>query len=272
MSSKKIKIPESNDSSQVSPPAGGGDLEGAVDLNCDMGEGIGNDELIMPFISSANIASGYHAGDEKTIWHTIELAIKHNVAIGAHVSFFDKENFGRSEMNLPAGQVYELITQQLIILKEIADSFDIKMKHVKPHGALYNMSAKNAMLAKTIAAAIKDFDESLILFGLSGSHLIKEAKATGLKTASEVFADRTYQDDGSLTPRSQPNALIEDTHRAVQQVLQMITKGTVTTVSGKQISIAAETICIHGDGKNAIAFAKTIHDNLKQHNIDIKAI
>jgi 5-oxoprolinase (ATP-hydrolysing) subunit A len=268
MSSKKLKEPELNDSSQVSPF--GGDLEGAgaVDLNCDMGEGIGNDELIMPFISSANIACGYHASDEKTIWQTIELAIKHKVAIGAHVSFLDKENFGRSEMNLPAEQVYELVTQQLLILKEIADSFDIKIKHVKPHGALY----KNAMLAKAIAAAIKDFDGSLILFGLSGSHSIKEAKAIGLKTASEVFADRTYQDDGSLTSRSQPNALIEDTDKAIQQVLQMIKKGTVTTVSGKQISIAAETICIHGDGKHAVEFAKNIHANLKQHNIDIKAI
>jgi UPF0271 protein len=226
----------------------------------------------MPFISSANIACGYHAGDEKTIWQTIELAIKHKVAIGAHVSFLDKENFGRSEMNLPAEQVYELVTQQLLILKEMADSFDIKIKHVKPHGALYNMSVRDAILAKTIAAALKDFDESLILFGLSGSHSIKEAKTIGLKTASEVFADRTYQDDGSLTPRTQPNALIEDTDKAMQQVLQMITKGTVTTVSGKQISVAAETICIHGDGKHAVEFAKNIHDNLKQHNIDIKAI
>lgn len=243
-----------------------------VDLNCDMGEGVGNDELIMPYISSANIACGYHAGDEKTIWSTIELSIKHKVAVGAHVSFLDKENFGRSEMKLADEEVYDLITQQLIIIKEIADSFDITIRHVKPHGALYNMSAKDKTLAKTIATAVKDFNDGLILFGLSGSHSIDEAKVIGLKTASEVFADRTYQDDGSLTPRSQPNALIESTEKAIQQVLQMITKGTVTTVSGKQIPIVAETICIHGDGKHATAFAKNIFDNLKQNNIGIKAI
>jgi len=244
----------------------------AIDVNCDMGEGIGNDELIMPFISSANIACGYHAGDEKTIWKTIGLAIKHNVAVGAHVSFFDKENFGRSEMNLPGEQVYELVIQQLMIMKRIAGSFDLKMKHVKPHGALYNMSAKDAGLAKTIAVAIKDFDESLVLFGLSGSHSITEAGSIGLKTASEVFSDRTYQDDGSLTPRSGSNALIEDADKALQQVLQMIQEGTVTTVTGKQIPIVAETICIHGDGKHAVEFAKNIYGQLKQNNIAVKAI
>jgi 5-oxoprolinase (ATP-hydrolysing) subunit A len=260
----------SKNSSEISPF--GGDLEGAVDLNCDIGEGMDNDELIMPYISSANIACGYHAGDEKTIWQTIELAVKYNVTVGAHVSFFDKENFGRTEINIQVNEVYDLVTQQLIILNEIADSFSVKLNHVKPHGALYNMSAKNVVLAKAIANAVKDFDESVILFGLSGSHSISEAKAIGLKTANEVFADRTYQDDGSLTPRSQPNALIVDTDKAIQQVLQMIKERRVTTVSRKTIPILAETICIHGDGKHAAEFAKTIHENLKQNNIDIKAI
>lgn len=257
--------------SKASPPAGSGGLERIFDLNCDMGEGVDNDELIMPFISSANIACGYHAGDEKTIWKTIELAVKHKVAVGAHVSFLDKENFGRNEMNLMTDEIYELVEQQLIIIKEIADSFDVKINHVKPHGALYNMSARDAAIAKAIADAAKDFDSSLILFGLSEGHSINEAKATGLKTASEVFADRTYQNDGSLTPRSQPNALIEDANKVIQQVLQMIKKGTVTSVSGKVIPIKAETICIHGDGKNAATFAKAIYENLKQNNIDIKA-
>jgi UPF0271 protein len=245
---------------------------GEVDLNCDMGEGMGNDEFIMPYISSANIACGYHAGDEKIIWKTIELAAQYNVAVGAHVSFFDKDNFGRSEMNLPAHEIYDLVTQQLIILNEIADSFSVKISHVKPHGALYNMSARDAALAKTIAQSVKDFEENLVLFGLSGSHSVEEAKAIGLKTASEVFADRTYQEDGSLTPRSQAGALIEDTGKAIQQVLQMIKEGTVTTITGKQIPIVAETICIHGDGKHAAAFAKKIYENLKQNNIGIKAI
>jgi UPF0271 protein len=271
MSSKQSKRPELNDSSKALS-FGEGLGEVSIDINSDMGEGIGNDKLIMPFISSANIACGYHAGDEKTIWQTIELAIKHNVTVGAHVSFFDKENFGRTGMSLSNEEIYELVTQQLLLLKEIADSFDVKVKHVKPHGALYNMSAKDTLLAKTIAAAIKDFDESLILFGLSGTHSINEAKAIGLKTVSEVFADRTYQDDGSLTPRSQPGALIENSDQSVQQVLQMIQKGTVTTVSGKQFPIKAETICIHGDGKQAAEFAKNIYDNLKQNSIGIKAI
>lgn len=229
-----------------------------------MGEGIGKDELIMPFITSANIACGYHAGDSTTMWQTVELAIKHNVAIGAHPSFHDKKNFGRIEMNLENGEVYDLVTQQLFILNEIVTGLDSKLHHVKPHGALYNMSARDATLASTIARAVKDFDASLILFGLSGSHLISEAKANGLTTASEVFADRTYQDDGSLTPRSLPNALIEDANKAVRQVLQMINEGTVTTVSGKIIPLVAETICIHGDGKHAVEFAKAIYAALPQ--------
>jgi len=243
-----------------------------VDLNCDMGEGMDNDALIMPFISSANIACGYHAGDENTIWKTIELAINSKVAVGAHVSFFDKENFGRSEMTLSAAGVYDLVTQQLIIITEIVDSFEVKLNHVKPHGALYNMAAKDAILANTIASAVKDFDEHLVLFGLSGSHSINQAKAIGLRTASEVFADRTYRDDGSLTPRSEANALIEDPGKSVQQVLQMIKQHTVTTTTGKTIPIVAETICIHGDGRHAAAFARNIFENLKQNNIAIKAV
>lgn len=233
------------------------------DINCDMAEGIGNDELIMPFITYANIACGYHAGDMPTMWQTVESAIKHNVLIGAHPSFLDRKNFGRTEMNLDKEEIYDLVTQQLILLNEITSEFETKLHHVKPHGALYNMSAKNATLANTIAKAVKDFDASLVLFGLSGSHSISEAKAIGLQTASEVFADRTYQDDGSLTPRSQPNALIEDTDKVVQQVLQMLKEGTVTTVSGKVIPITAETICIHGDGKQAVDFAKAIHNAVR---------
>ncbi len=229
------------------------------DINCDMGEGIGNDELIMPFITSANIACGYHAGDAATMWQTVELAVKHKVAIGAHPSFLDRKNFGRTEINLDKEEIYDLVSQQLIILNEITSEIDTKLNHVKPHGALYNMSAKDAVLASAIARAVKDFDASLILFGLSGSHSISEAKAIGLQTASEVFADRTYRDDSSLTLRSQPNALIDDTNKVVQQVLQMIKEGTVKTVSGKIIPIVAETICIHGDGKQAVEFVKAIH-------------
>jgi 5-oxoprolinase (ATP-hydrolysing) subunit A len=231
-----------------------------IDINCDMGEGTGNDALIMPYISSASVACGFHAGDVNSMYETIELAVKYNVSVGAHVSYLDKDHFGRAEMNLPAEEVYELVEQQLIICKEITDLFDIKLTHVKPHGALYNQSAKDSVLAKTIARAVKDFDRYLILFGLSGSHSIREAELLELKTASEVFADRSYQDDGSLTPRSEPNALIQDAGKAVMQGLQMINEGTITTVSGKTIPIIAQTICIHGDGIHAVEFAKAIHD------------
>jgi UPF0271 protein len=236
-----------------------------IDFNCDMGEGIGTDALIMPFISSASIACGYHAGDPTEMYQAVSLAVKYNVSVGAHVSYFDKENFGRIEMNLPEAEVYELIQQQLIVLKEITDIFNLPLTHVKPHGALYNQSAKDSSLARTIATAIKDFDENLVLFGLSGSYSIREAESIGLKASNEVFADRTYQEDGSLTPRSQPRALIEDAEAAVMQVVQIIREGTVQTVSGKIIPIVGETICIHGDGKHAVEFAKSIHNVLAEN-------
>jgi UPF0271 protein len=229
-----------------------------IDINCDIGEGIGNDELLMPYITSANIACGYHAGNEETMLQTILLAKKYKVNIGAHPSFLDKENFGRTEMKLSPDEIYELVFTQIKVLQKIAEDNNAKMHHVKPHGALYNMAAKNKDLAKAIATAVKNCDEKLILFGLSNSFLISEAKAIGLKTANEVFADRTYQEDGSLTPRSHPNALILNVDEMLPHVLMMMKQQKVKTVSGKEISIVAETICIHGDGEHAVDFAKAI--------------
>jgi len=234
------------------------------DINCDMGEGIGNDERIMPFITSANIACGFHAGDDIIMNKTILLAKKYGVAVGAHPSFFDRENFGRTEMKLPVEEIYELAQKQLKILRSIAAQHDVALQHVKPHGALYNLSAKDIIIAQTIALAVKEYDASLVLFGLSESHSIKEAQKLGLKTKSEVFADRTYQEDGTLTPRSQPNALINNSKQAIEQALQMIYKKTVTTISGKIIPVVAETICIHGDGVHAVEFAKAIYETLKK--------
>ena len=260
---------DSKDISEVLPLRE--DLDGTIDLNCDMGEGVGNDELIMPYISSANIACGFHAGDEESIWQTVELALKYKVAVGVHPSFFDKKNFGRTEINMSSEEIYELITQQLILFDEIASDADVAIHHVKPHGALYNMSAKNISIAKAIANAVRDYNKDIVLFGLSGSYSITEAKTIGLKTASEVFADRTYQDDGSLTSRTRPNALIKDAGQAIQQVLQMIKSGTIITVSGKTIPIVAETICIHGDGENAVEFAIKINNALKENNIAIRS-
>jgi UPF0271 protein len=242
-----------------------------IDINCDLGEGIGNEETIMPFISSANIACGYHAGDEKTIWNTVELCIKNKVAIGAHPSFLDRENFGRTEMNLDVSDIYELVTQQLIILDEITTDLNTSIRHVKPHGALYNLSAKDKTVANTIARAVKDFNHELILFGLSGSHSVKEAEKIGLKTFNEVFADRTYMDDGSLMPRSQTGAVIEDIDKAMKQALQLVYDGTVSIASGKKIKLKVETICLHGDGKYAVEFAKAINEAFKKEKISISA-
>ena len=243
-----------------------------IDINCDMGEGIGNDGAIMPLISSANIACGYHAGNEETIKETIEIAVKNNVAIGAHPSFFDRENFGRTEMHLSFDEVYDLVFLQLRTIDKLIKEKNKSLHHVKPHGALYNMSAKDPKVAKAIAQAVIDFNDELVLFGLSGSVSIEQAKIVNLKTANEAFADRTYQDDGSLTPRSKANALIDDVNKSVQQTLQMIKEKTVTSVNGKIIPIIADTICIHGDGKHAVEFAKEVHEFLRKENVEIKML
>jgi UPF0271 protein len=242
-----------------------------IDVNCDMGEGMDNDAALMPYISSANIACGYHAGDIETMEKTVRLACQYNVAIGAHVSFPDKQHFGRTEMDLPLASVYELVQQQLRALREVVTNAATSMRHVKPHGALYNMSARDEQLALVIAKAVYDFDPLLVLFGLSGSCSITAASKTGLRTASEVFADRSYEEDGSLRSRSLPGALLEDDAAVVRQVLQMIDQQTVTAITGKEIPITAQTICIHGDGKHAVAFAKNIYDNLKIHSIEINS-
>jgi UPF0271 protein len=243
----------------------------SIDLNCDMGEGFPNDEAITRHISSANIACGYHAGSEEIMHRTIELAVKYNVAVGAHPGFNDRENLGRTEQHLSAEEFYELIIDQLTVFSKVARSLQATVHHVKPHGALYNMSAKDNSIARSIAKAVKDFDERLILFGLSGSPSILEAKALGLKTVSEVFADRTYTKDGSLTPRSQPNALLKDAATSVMQILQMIQTGTVTSVDGLSVPIVAESVCIHGDGEHAVRFAAAINQALRVNNISIQA-
>ena len=245
-----------------------------VDLNCDMGESDGlyalaNDVAIMPYISSVNIACGFHAGDATVMYNTIDAALQYQLGIGAHPGFADKENFGRKEIQLSAQEIYELIVYQVGALMGFALAAGTRITHVKPHGALYNMAAKQPLMAAAIAKAVKAIDDRLVLYGLSGSHLILEAKAIGLPTASEIFADRTYQQDGSLTPRHLPNALIEDTDAAVAQVLQAIKKNTVTTVDGQPLFLEAETICIHGDGAHAAEFAKAIYTALLLNDISL---
>jgi len=234
----------------------------AIDINCDMGEGMGNDEALMPYITSANIACGFHAGNGETIRRTIDLAKLYNVRVGAHPSFRDKDFFGRRELDIPGDKLYAIVIEQIIKMDMIAREKGVKLYHVKPHGALYNMAARDPKIARIIAQTVKDFDESLVIYGLSGSHLIKESQAMGLLTANEAFADRTYRDDGSLTPRSQPNAIITNETESLQQVMQIMEQGTVTTVTGKVIPMQAETICIHGDEKTAVGIARNISNAL----------
>ena len=237
-----------------------------------MGEGCGNDAELMDFVSSVNIACGFHAGDAATMRKTVATAIEKGVAIGAHPSFPDRDGFGRNTMNLPSNQVYDIVLEQIIALRDICNETGGKLRHVKPHGALYNQAARDPKLANAFAMAVKAVDENLILFGLSGSFLISEAQNCGLRTASEVFADRTYSSDASLTPRSEPNALIHETEISVAQVLHMVKNQTVTSTDGKTINLDADTICIHGDGENAVDFARAIRRKLIENGIEIQAV
>jgi UPF0271 protein len=234
-----------------------------------MGEGCGNDAELMDYVSSVNIACGFHAGDAETMRRTADLAIENGVGIGAHPGYRDRDNFGRVPMSLPLNDVHDIVLEQIVTLRDFCAASGGKLRHVKPHGALYNQAAKDADLANAIATAVRDVDKDLIFFGLSGSAMINEAKKCGLRTASEVFADRTYQIDGSLTPRSEPNSVITETETAVAQVLQMLKSHTVTAVNGTITPITAETVCIHGDGENAVDFAKTIRRSLLENGIEI---
>ncbi len=241
----------------------------SIDLNCDMGEGFPHDEELMKFVSSVNVACGFHAGDTTVMRKTVELAVKAGVAIGAHPSFRDLENFGRKEIEISADEVSDIVFYQILNLKSICEDFGVKMHHVKPHGALYNQAAKDAKIAVAIAKSLKQLDKNLILYGLANSYLISEAEKIGLRTASEVFADRTYEADGNLTPRSEINSLITDVKLSLAQVLEMLQMQQVTATNGEIIKIKAETICIHGDGDNALEFAKKINKALSVNSVKI---
>ncbi|MDF2192864.1 5-oxoprolinase subunit PxpA [Paraflavitalea sp. CAU 1676] len=249
----------------------------AIDLNCDMGESthlwqydLQNDLRLLPWISSMNLACGFHAGDPQTMHDLISAALDAGVAVGAHPSFYDRENFGRTNKDLSPEKVYDLIIYQVGALQAFLQLYGASLHHVKPHGALYNMAAADPALAAAICRAVKDFDSDLILYGLSGSELMNEAELVRLEVCHEVFADRTYQSGGLLTPRSQANALITDEEASIGQVLQMVQQSTVNTVAGEAIPIRAETICLHSDGPHALAFAQRIHNTLKEEGIDIR--
>jgi UPF0271 protein len=235
-----------------------------------MGEGMLNDASLMPLISSANIACGYHAGNEDTIKRTIELALEHNVAIGAHPSYHDRANFGRLSQSISLVELAELISDQLNIFEKITNQIGCKIHHVKLHGALYNDCAKDALSSKIVAQTIQAIDPSIMLYGLSRSHSIKEAKAIGLRSVEEVFADRTYQANGQLTPRYLDHALITDPNESAQQVLSMVLDQEIKTHDGTMIAVNAETICIHGDHPDAVEIAKHLFNTLQQYKIEIK--
>ena len=232
---------------------------------------MGHDEAIMPMVSSVNIACGFHAGDPSTIRNTAALAIKHGVAVGAHPSFPDLQGFGRRDMSLSPREVYDAVVYQVSAVRGICRTVGGMLHHVKPHGALYNRAAKDGEYAAAIAEAVAAVDPGLFFYGLSGSLLVSAAEAAGLRAVSEVFADRTYQPDGSLTPRTRPDALITSPEAAAAQAVSMADEGTVRTTDGDELRVRAETICIHGDGPHALEFARSISAALAENNIEVRS-
>jgi 5-oxoprolinase (ATP-hydrolysing) subunit A len=248
-------------------------MKAAIDLNCDMGEGMETDAAIFPFLSSANIACGGHAGDADTMRRTVELALQYGVAIGAHPSYPDRAGFGRVDIlgvSLRPEDLAGLLFEQLHRLQSVCREMGVRLRHVKPHGALYNRAAVDVAASMLVVRAIADLDDSLLLYGLSSSVLAAVAETMGIVFVSEVFADRTYQPDGTLTPRTQPGALIEDGYRAVGQVLKMVREGIVES-DDMLVPIRAETICLHGDGAHAVEFAALIHGALTAEGVRIMA-
>ncbi len=243
-----------------------------IDLNCDLGEGAGHDEELMPLISSANIACGAHAGDAETMRATVRLAIRHGVAIGAHPGFADREHFGRRELALAPPEIIALVRTQIEALRAIAREEGAIVTHVKPHGALYNLAARDTTVAEAIADAIAGVDAGLFFYGLAGGVSLEAGRARGLRVVAEVFADRTYQADGSLTPRGRPDALLNDEAASVAQVLRMIRDGRVRATDGTDVAITAETVCLHGDGAEAVAFARALRAALLHAGVRVGSL
>lgn len=242
-----------------------------IDLNADLGEGCANDHALLQLVSSANIACGFHAGDAQTMRQSVRWAMEYGVAIGAHPSFPDRENFGRTAMQLPPETVYAQVVYQLGALAAIVKAEGGVMQHVKPHGMLYNQAAVDSQLADVIARAVKAVDSSLRLVGLAGSELISAGQRAGLVTRQEVFADRRYQSDGTLVPRSQPDALIESDELALSQTLAMVQRHQVQARDGRWVSVQADSVCVHGDGAHALSFARRLRERFQQENITVTA-
>ncbi|WP_415314713.1 5-oxoprolinase subunit PxpA [Candidatus Pelagibacter sp. Uisw_137] len=248
-----------------------------ININCDLGEkskfhSIKNDPELLNIVNSANIACGYHAGDEKTMETVIQISKKNGVSLGAHPSFNDPENFGRKRMNLSSLEIKKLIFDQYEILQKIAQKYNENVTHIKPHGALNNMACEDLELATTLAVAIKELNKDIIYLVPTGSQMEVAAKKNGLKIACEIFADRNYEDNGNLISRSKPNALITDPELAKNHVLSMVKNQAINCLSGKQIPCEIDSVCIHGDNEGSLATAKSIRDNLVDNGLELKPL
>jgi UPF0271 protein len=240
-----------------------------IDFNCDLGEGCGDDAAIIPLITSASIACGGHAGDEATMRTTLRLCREHGVAAGAHPAYPDREGFGRRQLPFSPDQVRTFVGEQVSTLAAIAASEHMRLSHVKPHGALYNIAAQERDIADAIVAAVREIDPSLVVFGLSGSQSAVAAEAAGLRVAHEVFAERRYEIDGSLTPRNRDDAVIHDLGETIEQVRSFVRDASVVARTGERIRLRADTLCLHGDRADAAQFARTIRDVLTTEGVRI---
>ncbi len=243
----------------------------SVDLNADLGEGSGHDAELFELISSANIATGFHAGDSDTMHAAISAAMQHGVAVGAHPSFFDRENFGRKELKVPNEEVFDAVAYQLGIFQAIASALGVRPNHVKPHGALYNMAVRDEELADAIARGIESVDPKLILFAPDKTELARAGETHGVQIAREIFADRNYLNDGCLVPRTRPDALLRDPKEAAERVLRMLREGKVRSVEGHDVDVRGETICVHGDTPGAVEFARELRTQLEREGVGISA-
>lgn len=248
-----------------------------IDMNCDLGESfgaytIGSDQEILPFITSANLACGFHASDPLIMARTVAECKKNNVAIGAHPGYPDLQGFGRRNMVIPANEVKAMVMYQIGALNAFVKANGLTMQHVKPHGALYNMAAKDYALARAVCEAIAEIDPSLILMAQAGSQMQKAAEETGLQMAREIFADRAYEEDGSLVARSKPGAMITDEDEAIRRVISMVTEGKVTAITGKEIPIQADSVCVHGDGAKALLFVNRLRAAFAEQGIQVRAL
>jgi 5-oxoprolinase (ATP-hydrolysing) subunit A len=242
-----------------------------VDLNADLGEGAGHDDELLALVTSANIACGFHAGDAETMRRSIETARDRKVAAGAHPSLFDRENFGRKELPMKSGEIFDAVVYQLGIFQAIAEAAGVRANHVKPHGALYNMAVRDQELADAIGHAIAKIDAGLILFAPQNSALAETGKSNGLQIAYEVFADRNYLSNGSLVSRTRPDALLHDPEEAAARVVRMLREGKVRSVDGVDVDVRAETVCVHGDTPGAVNFARVLKSRLENEGVTIRA-